>query len=60
MEPIYLGDGVYFTFNQQTGNVILTTQSHAEEEASNIIYLEPDVVIAFVKALSELPKQIKP
>lgn len=59
MEPIYLGDGVYFSFDKSTATVILTTGTHDEAAASNIIYLEPEVIMNFTKALADLPTKLK-
>jgi hypothetical protein len=44
----YLGDGVYV---QNDGySVLLTTENGIEE--TNIVYLEPEVLLAFVRYLS--------
>lgn len=40
--PIYLGDGVYARYENYY--VILTTVSHDEADATNIIYLEAEVL----------------
>ena len=50
----YLGDAVYATLDQHIkGGIILTTDSHRESEANNIIYLEPLVIANLLKFLQE-------
>jgi len=51
MEPQYLGDGVYAAVNS-FGQVVLTTGTHEEAKANNVIYLELGAIhglIEFVK-----------
>jgi hypothetical protein len=50
----YLGDGVYVGYRED-GVIILTTGT----VGSNIIYLEPEVVVNLVNYLSALPEKIK-
>lgn len=49
-DPQYLGDGVYATLND-FGQLVLTTGSHNEETADNIIYMEPEVLSALLRLL---------
>lgn len=44
MTPTYLGDGVYAAI--ENGMVKLTTGSHLDADATNTIFLEPDVMDA--------------
>lgn len=46
MDPQYLGDGVYAQLDQW-GRIVLTTGSHHQHEADNIIVLEPEVLREF-------------
>lgn len=46
MDPQYLGDGVYASFNGS--QIVLTTGDHDPAKADNTIYLEPEVIRAFV------------
>lgn len=46
-KPQYLGDAVYICLDPY--GVVLTTGHHLEEEASQVIILEPEVVQALVK-----------
>ena len=52
--PIYLGDGLYATFEDV--HVILTTGHHEPTEARHVIYLEPAVVIKLVEWLAAIPR----
>lgn len=47
MNPTYLGDGVYASI--ENGMVKLTTGSHLDADATNTIFLEPDVMWALVQ-----------
>ena len=53
--PIYLGDGVYATFDSgfAGGGITLTTGTHEEAEADNVIYLEPEEAQALVNWLGQ-------
>ena len=42
--PVYLGDGVYATWTGHS--VVLTTTTHVEMAADNVIHLDPDMVAA--------------
>lgn len=44
MNPQYLGDGVYASWNGE--QIILTTGHHDPANADNVIFLEPDVLRA--------------
>jgi hypothetical protein len=44
MKPVHLGDGVYVAI--ECGRARLTTGSHLEAEATNTIFLEPEVIHA--------------
>ena len=60
MSPVYLGDGVYVAIEH--GMARLTTGSHQEAEADNVIFLEPDVIGAlqlFLKRWREEAKAAK-
>lgn len=48
----YLGDGVYIRRNDY-GQLVLTTDSHNESEAQNVIFLEPEI-------LTQLLEYVKP
>lgn len=41
--PDYIGDGVYAT-HKEDGDIMLTTGTHEEHQADNVIHLEPDVL----------------
>lgn len=47
MKPQYLGDGVYIQRNEYN-QLVLTTGNHEVALASNVIYLEPEVVLALL------------
>jgi hypothetical protein len=47
IEPRYLGDGVYASFDGY--HIWLQTDSHLEHEATNRIALEPEVFTALVQ-----------
>ena len=47
----YLGDAVYFTGT--ANSITLTTGSHEQREADNIIYLDRDVAINLVTAINK-------
>ena len=50
----YLGDAVYATTDQHIkGDIMLTTESHRESEANNIIYLDPLVIANLLKFIQE-------
>jgi hypothetical protein len=54
--PIYLGDGVYATLEYDCCNgsgATLTTGTHKQDEADNIIYLDPEVAQALVNWLGK-------
>ena len=50
--PIYLGDTVYATFEYGSG-ATLTTGTHKQDQADNVIYLEPESVQALVNWLGK-------
>ena len=52
-KSVYLGDAVYASWDVD-GNIILTTGSHRREEAGNLIFLEPAVQEALLKALQQM------
>lgn len=57
----YLGDAVYATYDGGY-MIMLTTGDHRETEASNIIWLEPEVVIQFFEDVAksrEMPNEFK-
>lgn len=43
ISPEYLGDAVYIQFNEGMNMFALTTDSHKESEAGNVIFLETDI-----------------
>ena len=45
----YLGDGVYASVTDEHGTIVLTTGSHINEIADNVIYLDPSVMAALVE-----------
>lgn len=47
IEPQYLGDGVYASFNDR-GQIVLTTGDHREAQADAVIFLEPEVMEALI------------
>jgi hypothetical protein len=51
----YLGDSVYFDFDGF--QVVLTTENGMGP--SNTIFLEPEVIVQLMKALTELSEEIK-
>lgn len=58
MKPVYLGDGVYLSFSR--GCAVLTTGTHIEDQADNVIYLEPSVIMSLLRELQEVTKNIDP
>lgn len=50
----YLGDGVYFDFDGY--QVVLTTSNGMVD--TNIVYLEPEVLAALLKAVAELHQKL--
>lgn len=57
MEPKYLGDGVYLSF--ENGVVRITTGHHNPNEAQNVVFLEPETLIKLMTALNDLATEIK-
>lgn len=58
MEPRYLGDAVYVQeWNDFGDGIKLTTDSHHEHEAGNIIFIEPAVLRALLKWVDEFKKE---
>lgn len=57
-KSVYLGDGLYATIDKDAFHpLILTTGSHKESEADNVVYLEALVLISLVEAIEqEFPK----
>lgn len=55
---VYLGDGAYATVDKDAFHpLILTTGHHDPEQAENVIYMEPSVMIALVDVIErEFPK----
>jgi len=48
--PLYLGDSVYVQPDSAfPGRIVLTTDSHLMDDAGNILVLEPEVAVAFLK-----------
>jgi hypothetical protein len=43
-KPTYLGDGTYASPGRFDGEVILTTGHHERDLATNVIYLDPEVL----------------
>jgi len=43
IEPQYLGDGVYVQNDDK--DIVLTTGSHVINDANQVIYLEPEVIV---------------
>lgn len=55
-ETTYLGDAVYVAMDRDS--VRLTTDSHNTADAYNVIYLEPEVLQAFLAWLApDTPKE---
>jgi hypothetical protein len=52
MNRRYLGDGVYV--RQEPGRIVLTAEDGVRE--TNIIYLEPEVVAAFLAYIKEVTR----
>lgn len=52
MSKHYLGDSVYIRRNE-AGCFILTTENGLPDDPSNVIYLEPDIVLTLLKILKE-------
>lgn len=52
MEKTYLGDSVYAEFDGF--GVVLTTENGLPTDPSNKIFLEPDVLTAFVNYIKRL------
>ena len=50
--PIYLGDAVYGTYNEELGEIVLTTGHHLPAHASNIIVMDSPTYANF-KAWAE-------
>jgi hypothetical protein len=55
--PVYLGDGVYASFND-SGQVVLTTGHHDPGRADNTIYLELGVLTSFEEWLKRLRAEL--
>jgi hypothetical protein len=58
IDPEYLGDGVYATFDGY--HIWLTTGSHEHDEATNRIALEPAVFEALLKYQRKLVEKLHP
>lgn len=55
--PSYIGDAVYAQYDRYN-RLVLTTGSHREEEAENVIVLEPEVwneLLRYVNDNTEAP-----
>jgi len=55
LNPIYLGDGVYAQ-TSESGELVLTTDSHKVEEADNVIYLESSVITSLLEYINSSRK----
>lgn len=54
--PIYLGDAVYGTLDLETGSIILTTGTHLESKADDVIVLEPAVLSNLVEWMARIAR----
>lgn len=52
--PKYLGDGVYVRDDINYHQLILTTGNHLENEATNVIYLEEEVLQSLLEYINNL------
>lgn len=48
MEPQYLGDGVYISPWPEMAEFVITTGTHEEQGADDVVYLEPEVAQALL------------
>lgn len=54
MKPIYIGDGVYLSEgNSGPGSFMLTTGTHKENEADNVIFLDTLEALDLVRAMKD-------
>ena len=49
----YLGDSVYVEIDEQTDGIKLTTENGLPTDPSNMIYLEPSVMVALLKYINK-------
>lgn len=57
MKPEYIGDGVYASYNERTGHLVLTTGNHEAAKADAVIYLEPVVIHALLVYIARLESE---
>lgn len=50
----YLGRKVYAQINPETQMLVLTTGTHKEREAPNVVYMSNDEVIALKKFIADV------